>query len=482
MATSQVQRVVQHLRQIIASGTGNGETDGQLLERFIARRDDDAFAAMVGRHGPMVLGVCRRLLPRHHDAEDAFQATFLVLVRKAAAVVPRDMLANWLYGVAYHTALKARALTVRRQAREKQVTAMPEPEMVVPEPGPELRRLLDKELNHLPDIYRVPIVCCDLEGKSRQEAARQLGWSEGTLSGRLSRARALLAKRLTQRGLTLSAGSLAAALSREAASAGVPYALAISTVRAGSLVAAGHAITGAISVQVAALTEGVLHTMWLTKLKITTALLATVCAVAIGGGGFAYRTHAAGHAGGATAGVFSARPADGIGAQEPTEQERLEKLLRQFEESRKALEPTERARVEKLVQQLDEEIRKAQEQTEQARLEKLRQQLDEQIRKAQVEQQPTEQERLQHALKQLREVLQKVRNDEEGRRAEVQKKVRDGAVAAQREIDKVLEGVRKANDKKTEIEILEEIEKAVKEMKRKAQAQPDEKQPAKAPQ
>jgi RNA polymerase sigma factor (sigma-70 family) len=464
MATSQLQRVVQHLRQTVRPRTGSGATDGQLMERFIARRDEEAFAAIVRRHGPMVLGVCRRLLPaRHHDAEDAFQATFLVLVRKAASVVPREMLPNWLYGVAYHIALKARAVTARRQAKEKQVLEMPEPEVVSPDTGQELRPLLDQELSHLPDIYRVPIVCCDLEGKTRQEAARQLGWSEGTLSGRLSRARALLAKRLTRRGLVLSAGSLAAALSRETASAGVPYSLVISTVRAGSLFASGQAVVaGAISLKVAALTEGVLNAMWVTKLKIATAILVTVCAVGGGGGGFAYRMQAVAQAGGTTATITSdqavAQPADnqknGDVVQEPTEQERLEKLLKQ----------------------LDEQIRKAQEQTEQERLERLLKQLEEQIRKAQAALQPADELRLQQAQKELEEALRKLSDQ-----VETQKKVRAAAATAQREIDKILEGVRKANDKKAEIEILDEIEKAVKEMKRKAQGQPQEKQPEKSP-
>jgi len=478
MATSQLQRVVQHLRQTVRPRTGSGQTDRQLLDCFIAQRDDDAFAAIVQRHGPMVLGVCRRLLPRHHDAEDAFQATFLVLVRKAASVVPREMLANWLYGVAYHTALKARAVMAKRQAKEKQVMEMPEPEVVSPDTGQDLRPLLDQELSHLPDIYRVPIVCCDLEGKTRQEAARQLGWSEGTLSGRLSRARAMLAKRVARRGLVLSAASLAAVLSQEAASAEVPYSLVISTVHAGSLFAAGQA--GAISMKVAALTEGVLNAMWITKLKITTAILVTVCAVGLGSGGFAYRMQAAAQ-GGTTASVTSeqavAQPADkqktGDVVQEPTEQERLEKLLKQLEEQiSKAQQPTEEERLEKVRKQLEELIRKA---TEEERLEKVRKQLEELIRKARAVQEPTNEERLEQVRKALEEVLRK-------RQAELQKQeqVRAAAATAQREIDKVLEGVRKANDKKTEIEILDEIEKAVKEMKHKAQGQPEEKQPEKS--
>ena len=155
-----------------------------------ASKDEAAFEALVRRHGPMVLGVCRRVLRNHHDAEDAFQATFLVLVRKAASIVPREMVANWLYGVAYRTALKARSMIARQRVRERQVTEMPEPEAAEPDDcWRDLQPLLDQELSRLPDKYRVPIVLCDLEGKTGKEAARQLGWPEGTVASRLARGR-----------------------------------------------------------------------------------------------------------------------------------------------------------------------------------------------------------------------------------------------------------------------------------------------------
>src|SRR5262249_31952177 len=157
------------------------------------------FAALVRRHGPMVWGVCRRLLG-HQDAEDAFQATFLVLARKAASVVPRDMVANWTYGVASLTARKARATTAKRGAREKQVIAMPAPE----ESGGgetdwhHLRPLLDGEIGRLPDKYKAVIVLCDLEGKTRKEAAKHFRVPEGTVASRLAAARRMLAKRLSR--------------------------------------------------------------------------------------------------------------------------------------------------------------------------------------------------------------------------------------------------------------------------------------------
>src|SRR5260370_39202143 len=200
MATSPMSKVIRHLRRAMLLRDGAGMTDEQLVTGFVAQRDDATFEAIVRRHGPMVLAVCRRVLRNHHDAEDAFQVTFLVLVRKAAAIASRELLANWLYGVAYHTALKSKAMISKRRAREKQVTAMPESEETQRDLWDDLQPLLDQELSRLPDKYRVPIVLCDLQGKTRKEAARQLGYPEGTVAGRLARARRMLAKRLTQRG------------------------------------------------------------------------------------------------------------------------------------------------------------------------------------------------------------------------------------------------------------------------------------------
>src|SRR5271166_659097 len=192
MATRQINGVIRHLRSILRDGAGL--TDGQLLEDYISRRDEAAFAALVRRYGPMVWGVCRRVLRNSHDAEDAFQATFLVLVRKAASIASRELLANWLYGVAHQTAMKARATAAKRMARERQVTEMPEPEAVPQDLWHDLQPLLDQELSRLPDKYRIAIVLCDLEGKTRKATARQLGLPEGTVAGRLTRGRALLAK------------------------------------------------------------------------------------------------------------------------------------------------------------------------------------------------------------------------------------------------------------------------------------------------
>ncbi len=275
--------LLHQLRRTALLHDGAGLSDGQLLEAFLARRDETAFEALVRRHGPMVLGVCRRLLPNLQDAEDAFQAAFLVLVRKAASIRPRDLVGNWLYGVAYRTALEARSVLARRRTREKQVSALPEPTAPQPEFAPDLRPLLDQELSRLPDKYRVPVVLCDLEGRSRKEVAKALRLPEGTLSSRLATARRLLAQRLSRYGLGVSAAGLAVILTQQAAAMPVPASLLAATTHAATLFAAGTtAAAGAISSHVVLLTNGVLKTMFLTKLKTVTAVFALMAV--LGGG------------------------------------------------------------------------------------------------------------------------------------------------------------------------------------------------------
>jgi RNA polymerase sigma factor (sigma-70 family) len=277
-------KLLEHLGKALLLHEGAEWTDGQLLGRFIEQRDEAAFAALVRRHGPMVWGVCRRLL-NHHDAEDAFQAAFVVLLRKAAAVSPREMVGNWLYGVAHQTALFARRTAARRRHRERQVTEMPEPQAVPPTPLQDLQPLLDQELSRLPDKYRAVVVLCDLEAKTRKEAARQLGVPEGTVAGRLARARALLARQLARHGLPLSGAAMAALLAQSAASASVPAGVVAETINTGCLWAVGKAASaGVIPAKVAALAEGVLKTMFLTKrLTLSAVLLVT----ALLGGGLA---------------------------------------------------------------------------------------------------------------------------------------------------------------------------------------------------
>jgi RNA polymerase sigma factor (sigma-70 family) len=267
--------VLPHLRRLLA-GPAASASDPQLLERFLAGHDATAFAALVRRHGPMVFGVCRRLLPNAHDAEDAFQATFLVLVRRAASLGRPERLGNWLYGVAYRTALKARGRAARRH--EQPLTDVPGPDTVAELVWRELRPALDEELHRLPEKYRTPVVLCYLEGVSKREAARRLGWPEGTLSTRLHRARELLRGRLARRGLALSAGVLAVALSRGTAPAAVPAALTSLTAKVASL-------GTAVPAPVAALAEGVLRSMCWHKLKVALAALLAAGLLAAGLGG-----------------------------------------------------------------------------------------------------------------------------------------------------------------------------------------------------
>ena len=281
MPNSPLSVIVKQLRAAVERD-GAGRTDGELLTHFLDRRDEDALAALVERHAPMVWGVCCRILRNPHDAEDAFQATFLVLVQKAATVVPREMVANWLHGVAQQTAVRLRATAVKRGWREMQMNEMPEP-AVIEARDEELLSLLDQELSRLPERFRALIVLCDLEGHTRKEAARRLGCPEGTVASGLARARALLAKRLTRHGLAVSGGSLAAILSHSVASAVVPPTVVTSTINLATLLAAGNA-AGVISGPVATLTQGVLKMMFLKKIMTTVvAVLALGVAVITGG-------------------------------------------------------------------------------------------------------------------------------------------------------------------------------------------------------
>jgi RNA polymerase sigma factor (sigma-70 family) len=292
MATNETSKVIHHFRRAALLQDGAGMTDGQLLVEYVRRREEAALAALVRRHGPMVWGVCRRVLHNHHDAEDAFQATFLVFVRKASSIDPPELLANWLYGVAHQTALKARATIAKRRTRERQVMEMPEPALNDQELWSDLQPLLDYELSRLPDKYRVAIVLCDLEGKPRKEAARHLGVPDGTLGARLARGRKMLAGRLARHGVTLSAGALAVVLTENAATASVPTGVVSTTIKAASLFASGKAsAVGVISVKAVALTEGVMKTMFLAKLKIATTIVLSMGLLGISWG--LYPTRAA---------------------------------------------------------------------------------------------------------------------------------------------------------------------------------------------
>jgi RNA polymerase sigma factor (sigma-70 family) len=252
----------EYLRVLAGSRRDPPQADGQLLARYVADRDEAAFAALVERYGTLVLGVCNRVLQDPHAAEDAFQATFLVLVRRAATLDGEGPLGNWLYAVAYRTAVKARQNAARRRAHERQVLEMPPvPAAGDDQPWDDLRPLLDEELNQLPEKYRAPLVLCFLEGKSHQEAARELGWPSGSMSRRMSRARELLRQRLARRGLALSTGLLFALITSKAKAAAVTPALANMTAQAAVVFGAGKASAGAtVAAHVAALADEILAT------------------------------------------------------------------------------------------------------------------------------------------------------------------------------------------------------------------------------
>jgi RNA polymerase sigma factor (sigma-70 family) len=246
-------------------------SDGRLLEAFVARREEEAFATLVGLHGPMVFGVCRRVLGDVHDADDAYQATFLVLARKAATLSRPDQLGNWLYGVAYRTSLEARAVRARRRAREVHMDKLPDHAAPTEESDGDLAALIDRELNRLPDKYRVPAVLCELQGRSRREVAELLGIPEGTLSYRLAEARKRLARRLARWSAALGAGGLATCLPQTGVAI-VPAPLTALLVKAAVEIAAGRAATS-VSAEVVALMEGVLRVMFITRLKTLVAVM-----------------------------------------------------------------------------------------------------------------------------------------------------------------------------------------------------------------
>jgi RNA polymerase sigma factor (sigma-70 family) len=283
MPTGPASRLMPKLRRVALAEAVSNRTDGQLLGAFVNDRDADAFAGLVRRHGPMVLGVCRRVTGNHTTADDAFQAVFLVLARRAAAVKPREQVGNWLYGVAYRTAIKARAVQARRWSREKQVDVMPEPTASSPpDVWSDLQPVIDEELARLPDNLRLPIVLCDLEGRAQREVAKHLGVPPATLATRLASARRMLAQRLTRRGVTLSGGALAGLLTTHGTVAAVSHSLAYGLAQAAESVAGGGIATSLVSSHAIQLSEGVIRMMLLTKLKAIAVTALTVAALSGG--------------------------------------------------------------------------------------------------------------------------------------------------------------------------------------------------------
>jgi RNA polymerase sigma factor (sigma-70 family) len=277
--------LVRYIRGLVIRPEQDEASDAALLGRFIAERDEGAFAALVHRHGPLVLQVCRRVLGDVHDAEDAFQAAFLVLARKAATVHPRRALAAWLHGVAYRVAFKSRSARVRRLRRALPLTDQLSDRHLDPLADLSARELLavvDEEVRRLPEVYRLPVILCCLEGRSLEEAARQLGWTPGSVKGRLERGRARLHARLLRRGLTLSAALAAAEVSRGAVSATTLAQLVAATVRGALLFAARSTAADGVSAEAAALAGDVIRGMALARLRVAAALLLATCLLATG--------------------------------------------------------------------------------------------------------------------------------------------------------------------------------------------------------
>ncbi len=272
MKSARAQSFVRDLDILYRAGPVGDLTDRELLDHFTTKADTvgrRAFEAIVGRHGPMVLGVCRRVIRDEHMAEDAFQATFLALALKASTIRSRDSLGSWLHGVAARISRRAREMSRRptmQRARQASLTSSPSAESDFE--AIELRSVLDEELRRLPHPYRVAVVLCYLQGKTQEDAARELGWTKGTVSGRLARAKDMLRTRLCRRGMAPSAGLIPMLLPASQAPVGVPAPLAASTVRAAMGLALGRPEASVASRSVVALANGALQAMFVTRVML----------------------------------------------------------------------------------------------------------------------------------------------------------------------------------------------------------------------
>lgn len=281
MPDNRLHSVLRYLQRRLGTAGAGGLTDAQLLERFTRDRDEAAFEVLVWRHGTLVWNVCRRVLAREQDVEDAFQATFLIFARKAGSVGRGAAVASWLYKVAYRIALDARARNARRHRQEIQTPCERARDIAHEAVWRDLRPVLDEEVNALPETYRRPFVLCYLEGKTNAEAAAELGCSPGTIFSRLAWARQRLRNRLTRRGVTLSTAALATVIANHAAAAKVPAVLASSTASGAAAFAVRGSAAGLVSAQAVVLMQGVNTAMLLGRLKIAAVLLtaATVAGV-----------------------------------------------------------------------------------------------------------------------------------------------------------------------------------------------------------
>jgi RNA polymerase sigma factor (sigma-70 family) len=344
--------ILHHVRRMALLQAGNRLSDAELLELFLDRRDEAAFEALLRRHAPMVLGVCQRVLRQAQDAEDACQATFLVLARKAASLRSPELLGHWLYGIALRTALKARAMNSKRRAREREVGRRARLETPADESAEELLARLDAEIDRLPEKYRLPVVLCELQGKSRKEVATLLGLPEGTLSSRLAYARKLLARRL--RTTTALSGALLTGMVARDVSAAIPSSLLKATARAGVRIVSGQALrAGVVSAHVLVLTEGVMKAMFLSKLK---GVGAVVLAMALGAGGVTYhRALAEAGSGDGNTGPANVQVVP-RGHRARTLADQLDELQMEVADLRKGLDAT-RERVKVLEHRVDEQGR-----------------------------------------------------------------------------------------------------------------------------
>jgi RNA polymerase sigma factor (sigma-70 family) len=287
--------LLRHLRRLAAPAPLPPDADAVLLGRFVHDRDEASFAALVRRHGPMVRRVCRRALADPGLADDAFQATFLILARRAAAIRSRESLAAWLHGVAYQVARSARATNARRRLREVTAPGLdpldPRPDPLAEVSARELVAAVDEEVQRLPEAYRLPVILCCLEGRTREETAALLGWTAGAVKGRLERGRARLHARLVRRGLTLGTALAAVEVSR-LAPAEVP---AEGTVRAALAFAAGRGTAGTgVSPLVGRLAQDGSRNLALLRMKVGLAWLLAVSTVAAGAGALAHHVLAGG--------------------------------------------------------------------------------------------------------------------------------------------------------------------------------------------
>lgn len=317
MTNGHLTPILRHIRALVGEETAH-DTDAELLERFSACHEERAFAALVQRYGPLVLGVCRRVLCHTQDAEDAFQATFLILAHKAGSVRKRESVASFLYGVAYRVAVKARADAARRRQRDRRAVLAPSVDPSAELMGRELAQAILEELDLLPERYRAPLVLCCLSDKTQEQAARELGWPVSSLSRWLARGKEMLRRRLARRGLTISTTLLGTALAELSAEAAPAMTLTATTIQA-ALVSAARTISS----RVADLVEGGLQTMGLMKFTLGKCLLLLAGLVAAGGGVLALQnTGEPGQAnvpGGGPAGVVAQAPGGGDATQQEAE-------------------------------------------------------------------------------------------------------------------------------------------------------------------